>query len=216
MGWATSAEDAAAGIVNPKYELDENGCFKNKLTFEEATPCTKGNEIHYLDLYAVLKPAHYLQIKFEKGIADSIDIRERNVGITRIMSNLSDELLKSETSYTWPGDTIYAYASKSGYKWIGWSPDPDATDPLYTTKSHKIIQEITGTITGHDPSTCPDNEVHTVLTLYPVFERDYSLTYNANDGTGAPAKQSVTVRKPDLTGSYVFDIYDDVTNNKPP
>lgn len=176
---------------------------------EETTPCSAGNEVHYTDLYPVLKSAHFLEVKFEKGIADSIDVRDN--------SNRSAELHQNELSYTWDRQKIYAMASKSGYTFLGWSTDPDASDPQYTTLYHKIDQPITASITEHDIDACTEAAVHTALVLYPVFEKTYTLNYSANTGgSNAPAKQTATVRKPDLTGSYTFDIYDDVTNNNPP
>ncbi|MBR3836130.1 MAG: InlB B-repeat-containing protein [Clostridia bacterium] len=67
--------------------------------------------------------------------------------------------------------------TRSGYTFLGWSTSSSATSPTYT--NGQSVKNLTSTNNG-------------TVTLYAVWSKNptYTLSYNANGGSGAPSSQS--------------------------
>ena len=84
--------------------------------------------------------------------------------------------------------------SGGGYTFLGWDTNSAATSATYTAAN---LSAGTATLTL-------DPETGNSVTLYAIWSRTYSLTYdlNANDATGGPSADSGS----STTGSYTFTV----------
>ena len=91
------------------------------------------------------------------------------------------------TQTKWYGKTLVLSSAKptrSGYTFIGWSTSSTATSATYAAGSSYTA--------------------NSAATLYAIWKKNLTLSYNANGGSGAPAAQSATVYN--ATTSYRFTI----------
>ena len=97
-------------------------------------------------------------------------------------SSSSQYVYNAATSYTF---TVSSTApTKSGYTFLGWSTSSTATSASYSANSTITISSNT--------------------TLYAIWRKQLTLSYNANSGSGAPASQSGYVYN--STTSYTFTL----------
>ena len=77
------------------------------------------------------------------------------------------------------GSTAYSNATaRSGYTFLGWTTTKNATTYTYTTN------RITYTIGAATPNSD--------RSFYAIFAKNYTITYDANGGIGAPSSQTKT------------------------
>ena len=75
---------------------------------------------------------------------------------------------------------------RDGYEFIGWSSDKDATSPEYEDQA--TINNLT-------------TENGETVTLYALWKKTITITYDANGGSGAPATQTATLYNSQLSAN---------------
>ena len=86
---------------------------------------------------------------------------------------------------------------RDGYEFIGWSSDRNATKPEY--EGNETVINLTSQNNG-------------TVTLYALWKKTITITYDANGGTGAPATQTGTIYN--SQGSTNIQISDTVPTNE--
>ncbi len=199
LGWAFD-ENAAT----PDFTVDENGIIQQDITAYDPYNSDETGGYFTMVLYAVWKeiPQHSYDLVFNRNGGYDVKFINPDTGKWTYTRNsktytsgnidISDEV----DSYTW--DTAFweangVYASKSKtndytFDFLGWSTDPNSTDPEYKVDENNII---TRDIVFDDPDgeECTGGK-HT-LTLYAIWKpvprtRNYILKFDGNAGSPVP------------------------------
>ena len=102
----------------------------------------------------------------------------------------------------WHGENLTLQKSaptRSGYTFVGW-----ATSNTATSAAASASQYGNKALTAANMSAGVTYSGNAALTLYAVWSKTLTLTYNANSGSNAPSAQSATIYN--ATTSYKFTI----------
>lgn len=102
----------------------------------------------------------------------------------------------------WYGENLTLQKSaptRSGYTFVGW-----ATSNTATSAAASASQYGNKALTAANMSAGVTYSGNAALTLYAVWSKTLTLTYNANSGSGAPNNQTATIYN--ATTSYKFTI----------
>lgn len=97
-------------------------------------------------------------------------------------SSQSVTIYNATTSNTFTLSTTVP--TKSGYTFVGWNTSSTATTSLYSAGGSITVSENT--------------------TLYAIWKKTLTLSYNANGGSGAPAAQSATIYNSTTSNTFIL------------
>ncbi len=164
--------DANGGSGGPSYQEWPNTC-SGTATLSTSTPTRNGYRFKGWSWSSEVSTVNYLPgstVSFDHNYLILYAVWEKMVYTLTYNANGGNGAPSSQT-----GNTSYTVSSivptRSGYNFIGWSTNSNATSASYTPGSAINISQDT--------------------TLYAVWsKKTYTLSYNANGGSGAPASQS--------------------------
>lgn len=193
LGWS---RDPNANKPDDDLVFDENWYLVSDFTVSGHTDSCEGgyNAVHTTTLYAVWKPLHAYRLRFHPNGGHM----QLNGGITGGRNytqytpywSRTPYIELSEHSYTVPAGSIKVYGDQyPGYTFLGWSRDPNATEPdeefeldsnNYLARDIELNDENTEPISGYT-SGGGVNDVREI-NLYAVWETNhkYQILFDPN------------------------------------
>lgn len=194
LGWSTSSD---ATTVN--YRVDPAGKLLDPITLADPDENCAGGHMgsgaiyHTTKLYAVYEPLHRFGVVFKGGRNDVVVHKTKNGWDSWSQSQGSDgPALIRYTAYIdalitkqeVPAGTMGAYATRTGYSFLGWAYQKDASQPDFTVNEDGYLQQ---SITLSEPlaaQPCTAGNVSHDITLYPVWEPLHAFGVRFNNLRG--------------------------------